>query len=121
MSKALMAYRPAWASYVNNTGAAGGGYAVYGKRPQDGGVGHRPGAQGEAVRHKGREVRLPLSYLVHGVARCNHTALTNFIAAHKPTHIFSSPCTALIMSPMNEPHGSKKRVYRKIGGFLFRK
>ena len=42
-------------------------------------------------------------------ARCNHTALTNFIAAHKPTHIFSSPCTALIMSPINEPHGSKKQ------------
>ena len=42
-------------------------------------------------------------------ARCNHTALTNFIAAHKPTHIFSSPCTALIMSTMNEPHGSKNK------------
>ena len=42
-------------------------------------------------------------------ARCNHTALTNFIAAHKPTHIFSAPCTALIMSPINGPHGSKKQ------------
>ena len=44
-----------------------------------------------------------------GMPSGSRIALTNFIAAHKPTHIFSSPCTALIISPANEPCGSKTR------------
>ena len=44
-----------------------------------------------------------------GAARFSRTALTNFIAAHKPTHIFSYPCIAPIISTTNGPHGSKSK------------